>query len=317
MQHKSMATKRIELKQCSVVFNEEDHTYYLPEKDQYLSGITGILERLLFPDTYAGVDENILLQAANYGKAVHESIEDFDMYFENDGTQEVADYMKLITENNLVHETSEYLITDNENYASMIDKVYRVDESTFDIGDIKTYGVMTSEKREKARWQLSVYAYLFELQNKKAKVRRIFILHIRNKEKKDGSFDHISDFIELSRIPSDICKELLDADKAGEQFQNPYAIPEDIRSQEGLIRELIQTKQEAEEKLNRIKSNILKAMEEQDIRIWSTECMKITRRLPSTKSSFNLNAFKEANPNMDLSAFMRTSQVAGSLTIAI
>ena len=67
------------------------------------------------------------------------------MDWENDGTQEVADYISLTSENDLVHETSEYLITDNENYASMIDKVYRVDETTFDIGDIKTYGVMTPD----------------------------------------------------------------------------------------------------------------------------------------------------------------------------
>lgn len=221
---------RIQLKQSGVVFNPEDHTYFLDGKE--LSGITGMLERQLFPGTYDGIPEAIVRQAAGYGTSVHQSIEDFDMSWENDGTQEVSDYISLCTENGLIHETSEYLISDNENYASMIDKVYRVDDTTFDIGDIKTYGVMTSDKREKARWQLSIYAYLFELMNKKAKVRRIFILHIRNKAKKDGTFDHISDFIELVRIPSEIVKDLLHTDSIGEQFTNPYAIPEDIKSQE-------------------------------------------------------------------------------------
>lgn len=312
-----MATKRIKLKQCSVVFNEEDHTYYLPEKDKYLSGITGMLERQLFPDTYAGIPEAIIKQAAAYGKEVHQSIEDFDMFWVNDGTQEVADYITLTTEQGLIHETSEYLITDGENYASMIDKVYRVDENTFDIGDIKTYGVMTPEKREKARWQLSVYSYLFELQNKKAKVRRIFILHIRNKAKKDGSFDHISDFIELKRIPSEIVKELLLADSMGGQFNNPYEIPEDILQQEPLIRKLILAKSDAETKLNSIKARILSLMEAQDIKSWATDTMKITRKLPTTRSSFSLADFKEAHSDIDIEPFMRTSQVAGSLTIAI
>ena len=312
-----MATKRIELKQCSVIFNEEDHSYFLPERNIYLSGITGMLERQLFPDTYKGVDENILLQSANYGRTVHESIEDFDMNWSNDGTQEVADYISLISEQGLVHETSEYLITDNENYASMIDKVYRVDDTTFDIGDIKTYGIMTSEKREKARWQLSIYAYLFELQNKKAKVRRIFILHIRNKQKKDGSFDHISDFIELKRIPSEIVKELLLADSMGEQFNNPYAIPEDIKSQESIIRNLIQVKTDAETKLNSIKARILSLMEANDVKSWATDTMRITRKLPTTRNSFSLADFKEAHSDIDIEPYMRTSQVAGSLTITI
>ena len=312
-----MATKRIKLKQCSVVFNEEDHTYYLPEKDKYLSGITGMLERQLFPGIYAGIPEYIIKQAAVYGTQVHQSIEGFDMDWENDGTQEVADYISLTTENGLVHETSEYLITDGENYASMIDKVYRVDETTFDIGDIKTYGVMTPDKREKARWQLSVYAYLFELQNKKAKVRRIFILHIRNKVKKDGTFDHISDFIELVRIPSEIVKELLLADSVGEQFVNPYAIPEDIRQQEPLIRKLIQAKTDAETRLNSIKARILSMMEAQDIKTWATDTMRITRKLPTTRSSFSLADFKEAHSDIDIEPYMKISQVAGSLTIAI
>ncbi len=309
--------KRIELKHCSVVFNEENHTYYLPEKDKYLSGITGLLDRQLFPDSYAGIPEAILEQAAHYGKTVHSSIEDFDMDWTNDGTQEVQDYISLCTEHSLVHEESEYLVTDNENYSSMIDKVYRVDETTFDIGDIKTYGQMTSEKREKARWQLSIYAFLFELQNKKAKVRNLFILHIRNKAKKDGDFDHISSYIPVQRIPSEIVKELLLADSLGQQFQNPFAIPSDIASQESVIRRLIQVKQDAETRLNSIKARILSMMEAQDIKSWCTETMKITRKSPTTRSSFSLADFKEAHSEIDIEPFMRESQVAGSLQISI
>ena len=306
---------RIQLKQSGVIFNPENHTYFLDGKE--LSGITGMLERQLFPGTYDGIPEAIVRQAAEYGTSVHQSIEDFDMNWENDGTQEVSDYISLCTENGLIHETSEYLISDNENYASMIDKVYRVDDTTFDIGDIKTYGVMTSDKREKARWQLSIYAYLFELMNKKAKVRRIFILHIRNKAKKDGSFDHISDFIELVRIPSEIVKDLLYTDSIGEQFTNPYAIPEDVKSQELVIRKLIQAKTDAETRLNSIKARILSLMEAQDIKSWCTETMRITRKLPTTRTSFSVSDFKAANPDMDLEPYMRQSTVAGSLQIAI
>lgn len=309
--------KRIELKQCSVVFNPDDHTYYLPEKDKYLSGITSLLDRQLFTTTYDGVPEAILEQAAQYGSSVHASIEDFDMRWENDGTLEVKDYISLCNEHSLVHEESEYLITDGENYASMIDKVYRVDEITFDIGDVKTYGVMTADKLEKTKWQLSIYAYLFELQNKKAKVRNLFILHIRNKAKKDGSFDHISNYIPVQRIPTEIVKELLLADSQGEQFQNPYSIPGDIASQESTIRKLIQDKSAIETKLNSIKTRILSLMEAQDIKTWATETMKITRKLPTTRSSFSLADFKEANPTFNVEPFMKTSQVAGSLQISI
>lgn len=310
-----MATKRIKLKQSDVVFNEGDHTYFLGDKQ--LSGITGMLERQLFPDTYNGIPEPMLRQAARYGSSVHARIEDFDMNWYNDGTQEIKDYIELCSTNGLVHEASEYLVTDGENWASMIDKVYRVDETTFDLGDIKCYGVMSADKLEKARWQLSIYAHLFELQNKKAKIRRLFILHIRNKQKKDGGFDHVSNFIPVTRIPSEIVKDLLDTALRGEQFPDPYAVPEEIILQESAIRTLIQARQDAETKLNSIKARILSLMEAQDIKTWATETMRITRKLPTTRSSFSLADFKRAHSEIDIEPYMRTSNVAGSLQITI
>ena len=176
---------------------------------------------------------------------------------------------------------------------------------------------MTSEKLEKARWQLSIYAYLFELQNKKAKVGKLFIMHLRNKPKKDGTFDHIADLIPINRIPTEICKELLDCDLRGEQFENPYNIPEEIRNHESEIRELIQTKNEVEERLSTLKSKILLEMEMMDVKSWFTNTMRLTRKLPGIRTSFDLQAFKNDHPEIDFESYMKTSKVAGSLVIAI
>lgn len=305
----------MELKNSGVVFNEELHEYWLGDKQ--LSGITGMIQRQLFPDEFEGVPEEMMMAAAEYGTDVHASIEDFDKHWINDGTQEVADYIEICKEHGLVHECSEYCVTDGKNWASMIDKVYRFDDTTFDIGDIKTYGTMTSDKLEKARWQLSIYAYLFELQNKKAKIGRLFIIHLRNKLKKDGTFDHIKDVIFVNRIPYDVCKELMDCDLRGEQFNNPYSIPENIRNQESEIRELTQTKNKVEERLSVLKSNILSEMEMLDVRSWFTDTMRLTRKLPGTRSSFDLQAFKKTHPDIDFEPYMKTSKVAGSLVISI
>lgn len=310
-----METKRMELKNSGVVFNEELHEYWLGDKQ--LSGITGMIQRQLFPDEFEGVPEEMMMAAAEYGTDVHASIEDFDKHWINDGTQEVADYIEICKEHGLVHECSEYCVTDGKNWASMIDKVYRFDDTTFDIGDIKTYGTMTSDKLEKARWQLSIYAYLFELQNKKAKIGRLFIIHLRNKLKKDGTFDHIKDVIFVNRIPYDVCKELMDCDLRGEQFNNPYSIPENIRNQESEIRELIQTKNKVEERLSVLKSNILSEMELLDVRSWFTDTMRLTRKLPGIRTSFDLQAFKKDHPDIDFESYMKTSKVAGALVISI
>ncbi len=203
------------------------------------------------------------------------------------------------------------------NWASNIDKVFRRGDSTFDLADLKTYGTMTVEKMEKARWQLSIYAYLFEILNPNATVGKLYIIHLRNKLKKDGTTDHIANLIEVDRIPSEVCKKLLDTDLAGEIFENPYDIPADIAEQEDEIRNLILTKKEAEERLNELKANILSRMEATQARTWSTENMKLTRKLPSTRSSFDLNRFKGDHPEFDYDAYMKTSTVGSSLLITI
>ena len=311
-----MATKRIELVDSGVNFNPENHTYEL--NGTYLSGITELLQRQLFPNEYANIPKAILQQAAAYGTSVHQSCEDFDSNWYNDGTQEVQDYIELCTQYNLSHEASEYTVTDYTNYASNIDKIFRISDNTFDLADLKTYGKMTPEKLEKARWQLSIYAYLFELQNKKAKARELFILHIRNKQKKDGSFDHISALIPVKRIPSEICKELLETDLRGEQFQSPYDLPKEISSQEQRIRELILTKEAVEEELSGIKSQILTEMESRNVKTWITDGgIHLTRKLPTTRTSLNLTKLKAEHPEIDYNLYMKESQVSGSLNIAI
>ncbi len=306
---------RVKLKDSGVLFDEENHTYLLGDK--YLSGITGMLQRQFFPNEFEGIPKDVIDAAAQYGTDVHHSCEDFDFSWINDGTVEVQDYIQICKENNLTHECSEYTVTDGSDWASRIDKVYRVSDDTFDIGDIKTYGVMTADKLAKAKWQLSIYAYLFELQNKKAKVNRLFIIHLRNKQKKDGTFDHISEIIFINRIPSEICMDLLATDLRGEQFANPYDIPEEISSQETEIRELMETKSAVEERLATIKADILSKMESLDVRTWATQTMRLTRKLPSTRASFNAALFKQEHPDLDYAPYERVSQVASSLTITI
>ena len=307
--------KTIQLNDSGVLFNREEHTYELNGK--FLSGITEMLQRQLFPDEFDGVPEEAIQQAALYGTEVHESIEQFDSFWTNDGTQEVADYIDICTTNGLIHERSEYTVTDGMNWASNIDKVFRKSDAVFDIADVKTYGTMTPEKQEKARWQLSIYAYLFETLNPNATVGKLYIIHLRNKLKKDGTTDHIANLIKVDRIPSEVCKELLDTDLAGEIFENPYDIPADIAEREQEIRTLMLQKKEAEERLNELKSEILSRMEETQARSWNTETMKLTRKLPSTRYSFDLNRFKSDHPEFNYDDYMKKSAVGSSLLITV
>ena len=306
---------RVQLKDSGVLFDEEQHTYLL--KDKYLSGITGMLQRQFFPDEFEGIPKATLDAAAQYGTDCHSDIEDFDTSWINSGSVEVQDYIQICRENNLTHECSEYTVTDGENWASRVDKVYRVSENTFDLADIKTYGKMTAEKLEKVKWQLSTYKYLFLKVNPKCRVRNLLVIHLRNKMKKDGTFDHIANVIFVDAIPADIIEDLLATDLRGEQFVNPFGIPDEYKAQEAEIRELIQTKAEVEERLSQIKAKILEEMTTKNVKLWATDTMRLTRKLPSTRTAFNLTQFKQDYPDMNYDDYMKESQVSGSLLIAV
>ena len=256
--------------------------------------------------------------AADYGTSVHKSIEEFQKNWINDGTQELQDFIQICKENNLIHEASEYTVTDGKNWASNIDQVFRSGDDTFTIADVKTYSKMTPEKQELARYQLSCYAMFLEQQVKGAKVDRLFIIHLRNKQMASGKVEHIAELIPVERIPADICKELLDCELKGTQFKNPFSVPDDIALQICRAKELIAKKNEAEEELATIKANILSSMEFLDVRTWVTDNVRVTRKMPSTRFSFDLKRFKEAHSEItDYDDFMKTSNVAGSLLVAI
>ena len=305
---------RIELKPSDVIFDEEKHEYWL--NGQQLQGITEPIKQMLHPDLYTGIPLSIIRKAGEYGKAVHHDIYDFDHNFINSGSVEVQDYISLCKAHGLVHEASEYTVTDGKHFASNIDKIYRVSDDTVSIGDIKTYGVLTPEKQELARYQLSTYAWMLQLQNPKLKIDRLFILHIRNKVTASGKVEHIAGIVFLNRVPSFICEELLECYLNGTAFMNPYDIPSDIASEGTHIRELIETKERVETELNDIKKRIYSTMETMDVKTWITDDgLRLTRKLPTQRSSFNLSLFKQENPTIEFENYMKVSTVAGSLLI--
>ena len=59
-------------------------------------------------------------------------------------------------------------------------------------------------------------------------------------------------------------------------------------------------------------------MESRNVKTWITDGgIRLTRKLPTTRSSLNLTKLKEEHPEIDYDLYMKESQVSGSLTIAI
>lgn len=317
--------KRIELINNGVLFKKEEHEYWLtlPNGEQkQLFGITGAIQRQVAGHEYDNCPEYLIKRAGEYGSSVHESIERLINDFEHDGTVETEDFRTLTTDMSI--EASEYNVTDLSNddydscyYSSNIDIVTRLGDAEFALADLKTYSnaKLTKAQKTKAQYQLSCYAYMFELQNKGAKVKELFVIHICNKTKKDGSINHIAELIPIERIPADICKALLDADRNGEQFNNPYQLPKEVEKKCKRIIKLIQTKKEVEEELTTIKKDILETMLFLDVDNWKGDGITFSRTAETIRSSFDLAAFKKQYPDLPYDNFIKKSNVAGSLKI--
>lgn len=307
---------KVNLINNGVTFKEDEHEYWLGDKQ--LFGITTAIQHQVAKSEYDNCPEYLIKKAGQYGSDVHKSIQRLINDFEHDGTVETEDFRELTKDMSI--EACEYNVSDLEHWASNIDIVVRVsDNDLFDLLDIKTYSTskLTKTQLLKAKFQLSIYAMLFEGQNKGAKVRNLGIIHICCKTKKDGTENHISEILPIDRIPNDVCQNLLDCELQGTQFQNPYDIPKDVASKVNRIKKLIQTKKECEEELNAIKKDVLETMLFLDVKSWKGENITFSRIEETQRSSFDLVAFKKAYPDLPYDSYIKTSRVAGSLKIAV
>ena len=157
------------LKQNKKVFFSDIVHCYLNDKGEELIGVTSLMKKHGLGADYSGIPQDVLERAAERGSRAHRLLEDYD----NGKAVEDCPILQSYKSLELQVAASEYLISDNRTVASSIDKVLE-DGS---LVDVKT----TSELHIGAlEWQLSIYAYLFERQNKGLKVPHLYALHIRD-----------------------------------------------------------------------------------------------------------------------------------------
>lgn len=292
----------MKLVKSPVVFHSEEHTYTLDGKQ--LSGITSLLDRQLFKDKYSGIPEEVLRNAAERGTYIHQCCELVDEGFVSDN-QESINYLRLKEKYNLRIEESEYLVSDNEHVASCIDKVYRYDDTTFYLGDIKTTYKLN---KEYVMWQLSIYAYLFEKQNPGARVTSIFAIWLRGET---------AQLVELDRVPTEKVEELLRCDAMGLQYgEECEALPSVIPEMEALVVDVETRLKRLTEQKKALMDGLMRAMVKEGIYAWKGEKMSITRKTASTRKSFDKEKFEEDYPGV-YDKYIKETPISESLLIKI
>ena len=296
----------IKLNQSGVVFTPEDHRYFL--KGRELSGITGLIKSQLFKDKYKDIPQFVLDRAAERGTLIHESIELLDGGFAPaELTPELENYKRIKEKNALTTVANEYIVTDNEHFASGIDLVLSDKEDNIILADIKTTSVLD---KEYVRWQLSIYAYFFELQNPDLKVSKLYALWLHGDK---------FEFAEVERIDTKITKELLQCEIEGRNFINPLVktdpkVPAEVKNAELAVYTLITQIKELDAKKKDLSKGLLKLMQDNDVKSYKGEYITLSRKAAYTKKSIDNKKLEDEYPEV-YAACLKTTDYPESLQI--
>lgn len=289
----------MKLVKSKVRFDEEQHRYFLGEKE--LSGITGTLIKKAFPDTYKGIPDAVLAKAAERGSVVHQNLELFDTICNSDVNimpsvlPEVKDYNEMLISYGLHHVDSEYLVTDNENFASAIDKVLADDEGNIYLADIKTTATLHYDN---VSLQLSIYAKWFEEQNPELKVKEIVCMWFKNGQSK---------FQPLPRVADYQIDDLINAYLADDtDYQYKVEVPEQFSALEQEYRLITARMDALKIKQDDLKEQMMKMMEANKQKSIKTNIGSYSYVESTTKRTLDTKLFKEKYPN----AYERLTKVS-------
>lgn len=289
-------------KNKEVAFNEWLHVYTASD-GHTLIGVTELMKRHGLSPDYGGISKDVLEKAAARGTAIHQLLQDYD-----DGKAVIEDEnLKAYKALGLKVHCSEYLVSDNEIVATFIDKV--LDDCS--LADVKSTSTV---HRRPLEWQLSIGAYLFELQNPGKKVPHLYCIHVRDGKAKQ---------IEVSRIPNDAVERLLECERCGVVYSdNP--VPADaalaleeqavvLAEQLDQIARLKLAIKETEQASAELQQRLYDYMAENNLDEMACELGTFVRKAPYTKKSLDSARLKKEKPEL-YEQYLKESEVKGSIT---
>ena len=290
------------MNKSNVIYDEVVHSYHLNEKK--LQGITGTLIPHAIGNKYADVPEHILAEKAQYGKLVHSEIEMFLNGFEpHEPTPEFLAFKKWLLGNDVMFEFAEFIVTDNENFATPIDGI----DINANIYDWKTTAVLD---KESISWQLSICAYFSELMENK--VNKLYAVHLRGND---------CTLHEIERKPNEEVKRLIGCYLNNEPYVTSLVLTNEDTISKIYDAELMLIEIENEaKKYKEIKEKMLslleKQMEEAGVKTFETERLKATRVLPTETITFDSKALLADMPEL-AEKYNKTSVRKGYLKLTI
>ena len=295
----------MELNRSEVIFTADTHEYWLGDKQ--LRGISHLYGKHICPTKYEGIPERVLLKAAERGTLIHEDCRQVDL-FGIATTPEGRDYQMLKEKYNIRPLANEHLVSDNEEFATMIDML----DEELSLYDFKTTAILDEESLS---WQLSICAHLFEQQNPDLKVKKLYGIWLRNGKAK---------LVEVPRIATEIIYDLLDCEVTGREFIKPIAtLPTSINEAldkladfEGFIA-LAEAELESKKKdIETIKEYLLEQMTANNVKKYESENIIITYTAPTERKSVDSTKLKSEQPDI-YEQYSKVSTIKESIRIKI
>ena len=290
------------MNKSNVIYDEVAHTYHLNGKK--LQGITGTLIPHAIGQKYADVPEHILAEKAKYGKLVHSEIEMYIQGFiPSDPTPEFIAFKKWFLGNDVMFQFSEFIVSDNENFATPIDGI----DSNYNIYDWKTTAILD---KESISWQLSICAYFNELQGNE--VNKLYAVHLRGNE---------CTLHEIERKQNSEVKRLIECYLNNVPYVSNLVLSNEEALQTIYDAEIMLIEIENEAKrYKEIKEKALslleKQMQEAGVKTFETERLKATRVLPTETITFDSKALLADMPEL-AEKYNKTSVRKGYLKLTI
>lgn len=297
-----------------ITFNKETHEYFNGEKK--LISVTQLMRKHGLAPNYDGIPSEVLRKAAERGTLVHEEIENAIKKDWVGFTAEYFSFMQYMARKEKsgarvnVFE-SEYVVY-NDIVAGTADLIL-IENGEYIIADIKTTSQL---HKEPVSWQLSIYAQLVrDMTNGEIDIKRGQAFHFD----KEGALN----VVEIPLKPVLEVENLLDCERYGEKYEYQAYIQSfendaiaELVEIEKVIKHIEEQKKEAEAQAYKLRGYIMKAMQENDIKAFENERIKLTYVEPTTRTAIDSARLKADMPEI-AEKYAKTSQVKASLRITL
>ena len=280
-------------------FDPITHTYTLDGKT--LISVTQVLAKHGLSPNYNGVDEELLKARAERGKLVHKEIENYIKKGEIGFTDECAEFVSYVRENNIAIKGSE-ITFHNDLVAGTCDLIINSQKGYLIVADIKTTSTL---HKDSVAWQLSLYAYLSG-----------------NKTMNHGQAFHFSKdglkVVDIPLKPMEEVENLIQAEREGRLYKAELEVSDTelavIYEAEKIIKKAKEDTEKAKARRKQVYEAVIKAMREKGIKTYETPTMRITIKDGYVKTEVDGKRLKEENPQI-YKEYTKTTNVSDSLVI--